>query len=56
MTPRRSRVAPAILAGAIALAAGPALAEDQFSRTVFFGDSLTDAGFFRPLLPPEVQA
>ena len=56
MTPRRSRVAPAILAGAIALAAGPAFAEDQFSRTVFFGDSLTDAGFFRPLLPPEVQA
>ncbi len=57
MTPRRSRFAPAVLAGALALAASPAFAaEGQFSRTVFFGDSLTDAGFFRPLLPPEVQA
>src|SRR5690606_22451421 len=57
MTPRRSRLVPAVLAGALALAASPAFAaEGQFSRTVFFGDSLTDAGFFRPLLPPEVQA
>lgn len=57
MTPRRSRLVPAILASALALAASPAFAaEGQFSRTVFFGDSLTDGGFFRPLLPPEVQA
>src|SRR5690554_4156870 len=55
MTPRRSRLVPSILTGAIALAAGPALAEGQFSRTMLFGDSLTDGGFFRPLLPPEVQ-
>ncbi|MFZ7095760.1 autotransporter domain-containing protein [Luteimonas dalianensis] len=57
MTPRSPRLVPAILAGAIALATGPALADEgRFSRTVFFGDSLTDGGFFRPLLPPEVQA
>ena len=58
MTQRRpSRLAPAALAAAVALAASPAFAaEGQFSRTVFFGDSLTDGGFFRPLLPPEVQA
>ena len=52
------RFVPTILAVAAAtLAAAPAFAQDsRFSRTVFFGDSLTDAGFFRPLLPPEVQA
>lgn len=50
------RFVPTILAAAT-LAAAPAFAQDsRFSRTVFFGDSLTDAGFFRPLLPPEVQA
>ncbi|NLA68773.1 MAG: autotransporter domain-containing protein [Gammaproteobacteria bacterium] len=51
---RRARTA---LAAALALAALPAAAHDSpFSQTVFFGDSLTDAGYFRPLLPPEVQA
>ncbi len=43
---------------AIALAgiAAPAAAQDQpYDTTVFFGDSLTDAGFFRPLLPASVQ-
>jgi outer membrane lipase/esterase len=40
-----------LLAAALALAAAPALAQDgTFSQTVFFGDSLTDAGFFTPLL------
>jgi outer membrane lipase/esterase len=43
-----------LLAAALALAAAPALAQ-TYSQTVFFGDSLTDAGFFRPLLPPQVQ-
>src|SRR5690606_31988560 len=46
----RSTPAIAMLAAALALASAPALAEDTFSRTVFFGDSLTDAGYFRPLL------
>lgn len=51
------RIASTVLAAALAAAALPAAASDQpFSRTVFFGDSLTDAGYFRPLLPPEVQA
>jgi len=46
-----------LIAAAIALAAVPALAaESPFSRTVFFGDSLTDSGYFRPLLPPSAQA
>lgn len=49
---KQSRSVPAAcaLAAALALAAAPALAADAFSRTVFFGDSLTDAGYFRPLL------
>ena len=46
----RSVPASRLLAAALALAAAPAFAADTFSRTVFFGDSLTDAGYFRPLL------
>lgn len=37
------------LAAALALAATPALAQ-TYSQTVFFGDSLTDSGFYRPFL------
>jgi len=42
-----------LLASALALAALPAFAQSgraPFSKTVFFGDSLTDAGYFRPTL------
>ena len=54
--PKR-RIVRTALAAALALAATAASAHEQpFSKTVFFGDSLTDAGYFRPLLPPEVQA
>ncbi|GGK12995.1 autotransporter domain-containing protein [Luteimonas terricola] len=53
----KSRTVRTALAAALALAVLPAAANEQpFSQTVFFGDSLTDAGYFRPLLPPEVQA
>lgn len=46
-----------LLAAAIAVAALPATAaEPAFNGTVFFGDSLTDSGYFRPLLPPATQA
>lgn len=46
MTPVRS-----VLAAALALAAAPAFAQSQpYSQTVFFGDSLTDSGHFRPAL------
>ncbi|MFC5579307.1 autotransporter domain-containing protein [Lysobacter niabensis] len=38
-----------LLAAALALAAAPAVA-GPFSNTVFFGDSLTDSGFYRPFL------
>ena len=48
-----------LLCAALALAASPVFAQSQeptpespFSQTVFFGDSLTDGGFFRPLLGP----
>jgi outer membrane lipase/esterase len=37
-----------LLAAAIVLAAAPAFAQQTYSRTVFFGDSLTDAGYYRP--------
>lgn len=45
-----------LMAAAIALAALPAMAgENPYSKAVFFGDSLTDAGYFRPLLPEATQ-
>ncbi len=40
-----------LLAASLALAALPAFAQGQpYSKTVFFGDSLTDSGHFRPAL------
>ncbi len=40
-----------LLAAALALAAVPAFAQGSpYSKTIFFGDSLTDSGFFRPVL------
>jgi len=44
-----------LMAVAIALAAAPAFADSAFDQTVFFGDSLTDSGYYRPLLPASVQ-
>ena len=48
-----------LLSAALALATLPAVAQSTpdspFTQTVFFGDSLTDAGFFRPLLPLSVR-
>ena len=38
-----------LLAVALALAAAPSFAQ-TYSQTVFFGDSLTDSGFYRPFL------
>ena len=53
----KTRTVRTALAAALALVALPAAAHDQpFTDTVFFGDSLTDAGYFRPLLPANVQA
>lgn len=43
-----------LLAAALALASVPAFAQ-TYSQTVFFGDSLTDGGYFRPRLPLNVQ-
>jgi len=45
-----SRPLRSALAAALALAAVPALAQPTFSKTVFFGDSLTDTGYYRPVL------
>jgi len=44
----------ALLAGAIGLALSTPAAADQFQfgSTVFFGDSLTDTGFYKPVVPP----
>ena len=47
-----------LLTAALALAVAPAFAgptESPFTQTIFFGDSLTDGGFFRSLLPASVQ-
>ncbi|GAB3729064.1 autotransporter domain-containing protein [Luteimonas pelagia] len=45
-----SRPGRRLLAAALAFACAPAFADSPFSSTVFFGDSLTDAGTFRPAL------
>ncbi len=45
-----------LMAVAVALAAAPAMAQSAFDQTVFFGDSLTDSGYYRPLLPASVQS
>jgi outer membrane lipase/esterase len=52
---RANRPTRSLLAAALVLAAAPAFAGGPYSQTVFFGDSLTDAGFFRPLLPASVR-
>ena len=44
---RAFRPVRALLAAALAFAALPAAAQ-TYSQTVFFGDSLTDSGAFRP--------
>ncbi len=47
--------ARSLLALALAAAATPALAASPYSGTVFFGDSLTDSGHYRPALPESVR-
>jgi len=42
----------ALVAGAVALACSAGTASAQFSNFYFFGDSLTDAGSYKPVLPP----
>lgn len=44
-----------MMAVAIALASAPAFADAAFDQTVFFGDSLTDSGYYQPLLPASVR-
>jgi outer membrane lipase/esterase len=46
----RLRFPRSLLAASLALAVAPAFAQDTFSQTVFFGDSLTDSGFYQPVL------
>lgn len=52
--PIRNLLSAAVLTATAAIAA-PASAAGPYSQTVFFGDSLTDSGFFRPLLPLTVR-
>ncbi len=47
----------AAAATALFFVATPSIAtEAPFSRTLFLGDSYTESGYYRPLLPPGVQA
>ena len=50
----KTKLIRSVLAAALAIAALPAAAQSSskspFSQTIFFGDSLTDGGYFRPLL------
>lgn len=52
--PIRSLLAAAVIV-VTAGAAMPVSAAGPYSQTIFFGDSLTDSGFFRPLLPASVR-
>src|SRR5690606_35351856 len=49
----KAKLRRSLLTAALALAALPAAVQatdSPFTQTVFFGDSLTDAGYFRPVL------
>ena len=49
----KAKIRQSLLAAALALAALPTVvqaADSPFTQTVFFGDSLTDGGYFRPVL------
>ena len=46
---QRMKLARTALVAALTLAIAPAFAQ-TYSQTVFFGDSLTDSGFYRPFL------
>lgn len=51
MKPVRTLLAVALaMAAAPALAHGPGSNDQPYSQTIFFGDSLTDSGHFRPVL------
>lgn len=54
--PSAFRHARNVLAVSLALVAAPAFAQDgsPYDQTVFFGDSLTDAGFYQPFLIEQV--
>ncbi len=58
----RTKLLCTALASALSMVTLPAAAQyvdthaQTFSKTIFFGDSLTDAGFFRPLLPATGQS
>ncbi|MGY0330334.1 autotransporter outer membrane beta-barrel domain-containing protein [Xylella fastidiosa subsp. multiplex] len=45
-----------LLAFAITLTTTQGIAKPAFQQTIFFGDSLSDSGYYRPLLPNEIQA
>lgn len=46
------RFRPTLVAGAIALALCSGTASAQFSNVIYFGDSLTDSGYYKPVVPP----
>ncbi|HXZ47615.1 MAG TPA: autotransporter domain-containing protein [Usitatibacter sp.] len=57
----KKRILPALLAAALAGASAGVADAAQFSNVVVFGDSLSDAGYYRPFLaalglPPQVVA
>jgi outer membrane lipase/esterase len=56
MKPSSRRPLRSFLAAALALAAAPVFAQSApFSQTVFFGDSLTDSGFYQTFLVENVD-
>ena len=46
----KKRVLPALIFSLFAATAAGSASAQQFSQTVVFGDSLSDAGYFRPVL------
>ena len=54
----KAKIRHSLLAAALAMAVLPAAvqaSDSPFTQTIFFGDSLTDGGFFRSLLQANVQ-
>ena len=46
----KKRLLPSLLLSALAAAAAPSASAQQFTGVYVFGDSLSDAGYYRPFL------
>ena len=52
---KSARPVRSLIALALAIAAAPVFAEEAYTQTYFFGDSLTDSGHFQNTLPANIR-